>query len=103
MNNFFKIIRIKQRTKNLFCFSGIYSVGQTPNTWIMLCTFFLALFLGFSKRRAELKNSNPNSFLRLVLRKYKIKFLDSLINDAAFGLIISYPLFCSISQNNLFH
>ena len=28
-------------------------------------------------------------------KAYKIKFLDSLINDAAFGLIISYPLFCS--------
>ena len=80
--------------------SGIYSVGLTPTPWIILCTFFLAIFLGFSKRRAELKNSNRNFSQRSVLKDYKINFLDSLINDAAFGAVISYSLFCSINQEN---
>tara|TARA_S200000501_G_C20827474_1_gene745621 strand:- start:321 stop:1163 length:843 start_codon:yes stop_codon:yes gene_type:complete len=82
-------------------FSGIYSVGLMPSPWITLCTFFLALFLGFAKRRAELKKSNGNYFTRAVLKKYKINFLDSLINDAAFGSIISYSLFCSVNQKNV--
>lgn len=34
--------------------AGIYAVGDLPTAWITLCTFFLALFLGFAKRRSEL-------------------------------------------------
>ena len=37
--------------------SGIYVLGDLPTSWIVLCTFFLALFLGFSKRRAEFVDS----------------------------------------------
>ena len=37
---------------------------------------------------------------RSVLKHYEINFLDSLINDSAFGAIISYSLFCSINQEN---
>ena len=81
--------------------SGIYALDIIPTPWIVLCTFFLALFLGFSKRRAELKNLNGDFSQRSVLKKYKIKFLDSLINDAAFGAIISYSIFCTINQNSM--
>ncbi|VXD24459.1 conserved membrane hypothetical protein [Planktothrix serta PCC 8927] len=34
--------------------AGIYALGDIPTAWIVLCTFFLTLFLGFSKRRSEL-------------------------------------------------
>jgi len=34
--------------------AGIYVLGDMPTAWIVLCTFFLTLFLGFSKRRSEL-------------------------------------------------
>ena len=34
--------------------AGIYALGDMPTAWIVLCTFFLTLFLGFSKRRSEL-------------------------------------------------
>ncbi|MEB3280156.1 MAG: UbiA prenyltransferase family protein [Lyngbya sp.] len=34
--------------------AGIYALGDIPTAWITLCTFFLTLFLGFAKRRAEL-------------------------------------------------
>ena len=61
---------------------------------------FSCYILGFSKRRAELKNSDKDFFQRPVLKYYKVEFLDSLINDAAFGAIISYSLFCSINQQN---
>ena len=33
---------------------GVYAVDALPSSWIVLCMFFLALFLGFGKRRAEL-------------------------------------------------
>ena len=42
-----------------------------PTAWITLCTFFLALFLGFSKRRSELVTSNvPSADSRPVLLGY---------------------------------
>ena len=34
--------------------AGIYALGDMPTAWIVLCTFFLTLFLGFGKRRSEL-------------------------------------------------
>lgn len=34
--------------------AGIYALGDMPTAWIVLCTFFLTLFLGFAKRRSEL-------------------------------------------------
>lgn len=81
--------------------SGIYSIGLVPTPWIILCTFFIALFLGFSKRRAELVISNGEYLTRSTLKMYNINFLDSLINDAAFGSIISYSLFCSINHKSI--
>lgn len=80
--------------------AGIYSVMLIPTPWIVLCTFFLAMFLGFSKRRAELIKSEENFPQRPVLKNYSVQFLDSLINDSAFGSIISYSIFCTINHNN---
>ncbi len=36
--------------------SGVYAVGALPTPWIVLCTFFLALFLGLCKRLEEISN-----------------------------------------------
>tara|TARA_B100000579_G_scaffold437478_1_gene466990 strand:- start:645 stop:1499 length:855 start_codon:yes stop_codon:yes gene_type:complete len=81
--------------------SGIYAVNLVPTPWIILCTLFLALFLGFSKRRAELKSFDNDFSQRPVLKYYNIDFLDSLINESALSAIIFYSLFCIISKNNL--
>src|SRR5262249_46459015 len=34
--------------------AGVFAVHARPTAWIVLCIFFLALFLGLGKRRAEL-------------------------------------------------
>ena len=82
--------------------SGIYAVGLTPSAWIVICTFFLAMFLGFSKRRAEfIRMENSGDFLqRPVLKKYSLKILDSLINETSFGAVLTYSLFCILSKDN---
>ena len=82
--------------------SGIFAVSLYPTPWIIVCTFFLTLFLGFSKRKAELINVDKNFSSRETLKTYNISFLDSLINDAGLGAVISYSLFCIISKNNIF-
>jgi 4-hydroxybenzoate polyprenyltransferase len=74
---------------------GVYAVSEFPTTWITLCTFFLALFLGFAKRRAELADliTFSENSQRPVLAKYTLAYLDSLLNSTATMTIMTYALF----------
>ncbi len=82
--------------------AGIYAVNVMPTSWIVLCTFFLTMFLGFSKRRAELAEMLPDAttFQRPVLSKYTVQFLDYLINNTAVMTIVCYALFTTTSNKN---
>jgi len=76
--------------------SGIYAIHEDATGWITLCTFFLALLLGLSKRRAELfemSKSTHSSQQRPVLSQYTIPYLDSLIGSTATMTVICYALF----------
>lgn len=81
--------------------SGVYAVGELPTTWITLCTFFLAVFLGFGKRRAELADVIPNEerLQRPVLSKYTVQFLDYLVNNSATMAVLCYALFTTSGKN----
>jgi 4-hydroxybenzoate polyprenyltransferase len=62
--------------------------------WLLLCTFFLSLFLGFSKRREEfIKLRKVDGQTRPVLRGYTEPMLNSLIG-ASFALTgMAYALY----------
>jgi 4-hydroxybenzoate polyprenyltransferase len=81
--------------------AGVYVVGELPTTWITLCAFFLALFLGFGKRRAELRSvGGVESRQRPVLAHYPIAYLDSLLDSSAAMAVISYALFTTSAEKN---
>ena len=81
--------------------AGIYALRDIPTGWIMLCTLFLALFLGFAKRRSELSDlTGERPSQRPVLSKYRIEYLDSLVNSTATMTILSYALFTLTSGKN---
>lgn len=81
--------------------AGTYAIGELPTTWIMLCSFFLAGFLGFAKRRAELCASADDGHQRRpVLAKYSVQYLDSLISSSAIMAIMSYALFTTAAGRN---
>lgn len=82
--------------------SGVYVLGEIPTSWIILCTMFLSLFLGFSKRLSELKSIKNKSEYnqRVVLIKYNEKSLINLVNETSFGSVFSYALFSTISGKN---
>jgi len=81
--------------------SGIYVLGDIPTAWIVLCTFFLSLFLGFAKRRAELHSLAENENLqRPILSKYTVPYLDFLINSSATMTLLCYALFTVLSGKN---
>ena len=79
---------------------GVYAVGVLPTPWIILCMFFLALFLGFSKRHAELNAADGPHAARPVLMKYRTDYLQALIVVSATTAILSYALFTVTSHRN---
>lgn len=75
--------------------AGSYAIGVNPTGWILVTTFFLALFMGFGKRRNELlllKENSDNH--RKVLKLYDFRFLDYMMISTASISIISYTLYC---------
>jgi len=82
--------------------AGIYATDDLPTTWITLCTFFLTVFLGFAKRRAELNGIIPESELtqRPVLSKYSVQFLDYLVSSSSVMTVVCYALFSASGGKN---
>lgn len=81
--------------------AGVYVLDVLPTAWIVLCTFFLAVFLGFAKRRAELRSlASGASVQRPVLSSYSVPYLDNLLNGAAVSTILCYALFTVTSGKN---
>jgi len=81
--------------------AGVYVVGELPTTWITLCAFFLALFLGFGKRRAELGAlGEQTNDQRPVLAQYTLSYLDYLLNSSAVMAVICYALFTTSPEKN---
>ncbi|MFO0954128.1 MAG: decaprenyl-phosphate phosphoribosyltransferase [Isosphaeraceae bacterium] len=73
---------------------GVYAVEVKPTSWVVLCMFFLALFLGFAKRRGEIHvMGDDEPFRRPVLAKYRIGFLDLLLAMTATMSILCYSLY----------
>ena len=80
---------------------GVYAVGVLPTPWIALCMFFLALFLGFAKRKSELARLAENSaHARPVLAKYDVNYLNMLLTMSATMAILCYALFTVASHKN---
>ena len=73
---------------------GVYAVEVKPTSWIVLCMFFLALFLGFAKRRGEMHlMGDDEPFRRPVLAEYSLGYLDLLLAMTATMSILCYALY----------
>lgn len=73
---------------------GTEAVHVPASSWIVLCTFFLALFLGFGKRRAEMNTLNSHAaHTRSVLTFYSVPMLDRFCNISGTLAIATYALF----------
>jgi len=80
-------------------YSGSIVTGINISSWLVLCTLFLSLFLGFSKRRFEIislkENANKH---REVLSSYSIELLDKIIVVLSTSTILSYALYTVSSE-----
>jgi 4-hydroxybenzoate polyprenyltransferase len=62
--------------------------------WLLVCTLFLALFLGFNKRRHELHLLAENAGLhRKSLDEYSTAFLDAMISVVTAATVIAYAIY----------
>jgi 4-hydroxybenzoate polyprenyltransferase len=77
--------------------AGAVALKVAFSDWLVVCTLFLALFLGLSKRRHEIHILNNHAGLhRRVLNKYSVPFLDSLTLVVAGATLITYTIYtCS--------
>jgi 4-hydroxybenzoate polyprenyltransferase len=74
--------------------AGTLGVGIPPSQWLLLCGLMVTLFLGFTKRRAEIiALTDDKAAHRKVLEHYSPVLLDKMIGVTAAGLIMSYSLY----------
>ena len=71
--------------------AGSAAAGVTASHWLLLCTFFLALFLALSKRRGEL--TNHGAIGRVSLRDLPVPLVESLENVTLGMTIVCYALY----------
>jgi hypothetical protein len=70
-------------------------VIQVPvSPWLIICTFLLMLFLGFSKRRHELILLEGRAIEhRASLREYSPYFLDQMIAVVTASTVVAYAIY----------
>ena len=73
---------------------GAFAIGVQVSSWLVLCSLFISLFLGFAKRRGELLLLREGGVTpeRRVLRLYVVGFLDQMLTIAAAGAVCYYGM-----------
>ncbi|HWK79194.1 MAG TPA: decaprenyl-phosphate phosphoribosyltransferase [Thermomicrobiales bacterium] len=78
--------------------AGAAAVGVAVSSWLLLCTFFLSLFLGFCKRRNEISTLVGDAEAhRPSLRGYSIPVLDQFIALTAASTLMAYSMYTFVS------
>jgi decaprenyl-phosphate phosphoribosyltransferase len=81
--------------------AGTVAVDIAPSHWLLLTGMFIALFLGFAKRKAESFNAVDSQ--RQVLSLYTPAMLDSFISMTMTATLITYCLFAISSESQMRH
>ena len=76
--------------------AGTAAVGIPPSRWLLLTGLFIALFLGFSKRKAETFHAPEQQ--RAVLEHYPSALLDTYIAATMTATIITYGLYATSTE-----
>ncbi|HBH37422.1 MAG TPA: decaprenyl-phosphate phosphoribosyltransferase [Curvibacter sp.] len=73
--------------------AGTVAVGIPPSRWLLLTGLFIALFLGFSKRKAETFHAPEQQ--RAVLEHYPPALLDTFMAATMTATVITYGLYAT--------
>jgi 4-hydroxybenzoate polyprenyltransferase len=81
--------------------SGALLINVEISPWLILCPFFLSLFLSVGKRHSDLLLLKENaSKTRKVLQEYNNGITNYLMVISTTLLMISYALYCFLSNHN---
>jgi 4-hydroxybenzoate polyprenyltransferase len=72
---------------------GCAAISIEPSSWVIVCAFFLALVLGFGKRRTEIANLGAQKSYRSTLADYDIPKVDMLLAIATAVCLVAYTLY----------
>jgi 4-hydroxybenzoate polyprenyltransferase len=79
--------------------SGAVLIEVSISPWLIICTFFLALFLGFAKRRHELVALGEEAINhRSTLGEYSTTLLEHLLTMCMVFAIQSYAIYVILSE-----
>ena len=74
--------------------AGALAIQVPISPWLLICTFFIALFLAFCKRRHELSSLGDDAVQhRGILAEYSTPFIDKMISALASLTVMSYALY----------
>jgi 4-hydroxybenzoate polyprenyltransferase len=74
--------------------AGAAAIDVAASHWLLLCTFFFALFLAFCKRYEELaRQSEATGRTRATMAEYTESFLSMMIGPLAALSILTYSLY----------
>jgi 4-hydroxybenzoate polyprenyltransferase len=79
--------------------SGALALDVSFSNWLVVCTFFLALFLILGKRRHEIEIMEDDAVNhREVLGHYTRKFLDAIMIVVAATTLLAYTIYTCTSE-----
>lgn len=73
--------------------AGALAIKVAVSAWLFLCTAFLALFLGFNKRRGELRELGDAAGTRKNLVEYNARMLEEFQSIVTANVVLSYALY----------
>lgn len=83
--------------------AGTIAIGTVASSWLLVCSFSLAMFLGFGKRRSELGLAETGHVYRPVLKTYTAPMLDSMMAITAALTLMCYMLYTIAPETQQTH
>jgi 4-hydroxybenzoate polyprenyltransferase len=83
--------------------AGAIAISVVASSWLLVCSFSLALFLGFGKRRSELALAEQGRAYRKVLKAYSTTTLDSAMSISATLTLMCYMLYTIAPETQATH
>ncbi|WP_304340323.1 decaprenyl-phosphate phosphoribosyltransferase [Metaclostridioides mangenotii] len=74
--------------------AGSVAIGVNVSNWIILCTFFLSLYLALGKRKSEIEYLKGRaSQHRKILEEYSVENINQMMTVIMSSIIVSYALY----------
>lgn len=81
--------------------AGSVAIGVSLSNWIILCTFFLSLYLGLGKRKKEIEMLKEGAGEhRKILKEYNDEIINQMMTVVLSSTIVCYALYSTSNPEN---